>query len=448
MEKRTASGIWEAALGELQVQVSKQNYQTWLRNTTGLNLERNLFTVGVPNTFAAEWLEKRFYSLIQKTLIGITKQGLEVRFQVHPISQGPAPAKTSPASSTTTLKGTHKLTPLGLNPRYTFEDFVVGECNRLAYAAALGVAESPRAPYNPLFIYGGAGLGKTHLLHAIASVALASDRKVLYVSAEQFTNEFISAIRTKSTEEFRNKYRGVDMLLVDDIQFISGKEQTQEGFFHTFNDLHNAGHQISISCDRPPDSLPHLEDRLRSRFEWGLIVDIQPPDLETRLAILQAKAGLQLSGTSRGVLEFIARRPQYNIRELEGSLNRAIAYARIKKTPLTPELAAQALEEIAPECTSATEVKVVIESVGRHFGLTAEELKGKGKALRVTLARQVAMYLAREETNCSLASIGQELGGRDHSTVLHGYRKVASEMESNPKFRRQVSRIKAMLRPG
>ena len=449
MKERTAGEIWEAALGELQIQVSKQNYQTWLQNTVGINYEGGKFIVGASTPFAAEWLEKRFYSLIKKTLVGITKQDIDIRFHVQPTKQEAAPTMPRRARFAATPQGAQELTPLGLNPKYTFENFIVGSSNRLAHAAALGMAENPGDSHNPLFIYGGVGLGKTHLLHAIAHVALSSNLKILYVSAEQFTNEFINAIRMRNTEEFRNKYRNVDMLLVDDIHFIIGKEQTQEGFFHTFNDLHNARHQIAITCDRPPESMPLLEDRLRSRFEWGLLVDIQPPELETRLAILRSMAKQQSLAISQEVLEFIARRFEQNIRELEGSLNRISAYARLTRASLTPELAAQALGDrgTKAEPHPAITPAMVTEAVAGCFEIAPEELRGKKREQRIALARQIAMYLMREEISLPLAKIGEELGGRDYSTVLHGYRKVASGMETSPQLRRQVSQVREILHP-
>ena len=316
MKTRPAADIWQAALEELQVKVSPANYQTWLKNTVGLNYFDNCFTVGVPSSFVTESLEKRLHPLIEKTLTGITGKPLKVQFQVH-LGNGDEELAPPVPSSPSSPNYKQRTGAPKLNRRYTFSSFIVGSSNRLAHAAALGVAENPGNSYNPLFVYSGVGLGKTHLLHAIGWVALKSCPRVMYVTAEQFTNEFISAIRERRSEDFRNKYRSADVLLLDDIQFIAGKEQTQEGLFHTFNDLHTNNSQIVISCDRPPKSLTLLEDRLRSRFEWGLIVDMQPPDIETRIAILQTKAEDQKTSVPPEVLEFIARRIQKNIRELE-----------------------------------------------------------------------------------------------------------------------------------
>ncbi len=333
-----------------------------------------------------------------------------------------------------------------LNRRYTFSTFIVGSCNRLAHAAALGVAENPGNSYNPLFIYSGSGLGKTHLLHAIGWVALRSCPRIMYVTAEQFTNEFITAIRERRSDDFRNKYRCVDVLLLDDIQFIAGKEQTQEGLFHTFNDLHTANSQIVISCDRPPKSLTLLEDRLRSRFEWGLIVDMQPPDLETRVAILQTKAEEQKSSLPTDVLDFIARRIQKNIRELEGALNRVLAYARLTKSPLTVELASQALADITSDAHKRALTPDAIKNVvANFFGVSPDALSGKRRDKTTSLARQMVMYLLREELQCSWTQIGRELGNRDHSTILHGYHKVSEDVNTDHALRRDLLEIKEAL---
>ena len=424
MGARSAQEIWEAALGELQVQVTKPYYRTWLEKTAGLSFQDNQFVVGVPNTFVSEYLDKNQRSLIEKTLIGLTQPNIKVLFQVSPERETSASQIAHPAC----------------NSKYTFDSFVVSNSNRLAYAAALSVAENPGHSYNPLFMYGGVGLGKTHLLHAIYHVARANNIGVLYVSAEQFTNEFINAIREKSTAEFRGKFRSVDMLLIDDINFISGKEQTEESFFHTFNELHNANRQIVITSDCPPKSMPLLGDRLCSRFEWGLIADIQPPDFDTRLAILQAKAEQEGENVAPDVLGFIAHRIQQNIRELEGSLHRAIAYAKLFRALLTPELAAQALEDIASKGAKSISItpNLVIETVADSFQLTTSDLKSRKRDRETALARQVAMYLIKQTTNCSLAQIGLELGNRDHSTVIHASQKIVSDMDNNPYLRRKI----------
>ena len=450
MEPGSAQQIWETALGELQIQVNKANYRTWLKKTVGLSYQDNQFVVGVPNTFVAEYLEQNQRSLIEKALIGLTHQDIKVLFRVDDRQQN-SPNSNSARARGYKRQGDPSQTqqpnlPL-FNPKYTFDSFIVGNCNRLAHAAALEVAENPGHSYNPLFIYGEIGLGKTHLLHAIGHVALASNVPVLHISAEQFTNEFITALRHKKTEEFRNKYRNIDMLLIDDIQFISGKGRTGESFFHTFNELHNADRQIVITGDRSPKSMTRLEDRLRSRFEWGLIADIQPPDFETRLAILQTKAKQNGINIALDVLELIAHRIQQNIRELEGSLNRVIAYTKLVRVSLTPELAAKALEDIASKASKSASLSpnLVIEAVANSFQLSLVDLKSRKRDKETTLARQVAMYLIRQETNCSLAQIGKELGDREPITVSQAYKKIASDIDTNPDLKRRLADIQQRI---
>ncbi len=447
MKERSAREIWEAVLGELQLQLTKTNYDTWLGDTVGLSYQGDKLVVGVLSPFAVEWLERRLYSLIKKTLIGITGQNLDVHFQIHQGEHSKAvkpKGRFSRSGSLGTSNG--KTNPSTFNAKYTFDSFIVGNCNRLAHAAALGVAEKPGGAYNPLFIYGGVGLGKTHLLQAIGHFVSASKLRVLYVSTEQFTNEFIKAIRERKTEEFRQKYRSVDVLLVDDIHFIIGKEQTQEGFFHTFNDLHNANRQMVITSDRPPTSMPLLEDRLRSRFGWGLIADIQPPDLETRLAILQAKAEEKRVSMPQEVLDLIARRARRSIRELEGSLNRVIAFARLTKASLTIELATEALTEFPnPGPRRTLTPRSIITTVAKYFEVEPEALEGKRRHKQTTLARHIAVYLIREETGRPFTEIGRELGGRDHSAIIRGYEKIASAINSSPPLRADILEIREML---
>lgn len=331
-----------------------------------------------------------------------------------------------------------------LNPRYTFENFIVGNSNRLAQAAALAVAEKPAEAYNPLFIYGGVGLGKTHLLHATGHIPLKKELRVLYVSSERFTNDLIDSIRNHTTDEFRGKYRSIDVLLVDDIHFIAGKERTQEEFFHTFNTLYSANKQIVISSDRPPRAISTLEERLRSRFEWGLIADIQPPDLETRIAILRFKARKQPVPVPDEILDFIAHRVQSNIRELEGTLNRVLAYASLMKRPLTMEVATQAFQDLvtARRPPALTEI---IEAVASFYSLKPDDLTGRQRRKKIAGPRQMAMYLMRQETEASLPRIGKALGGRDHTTVLYGCQKVAEQVEIDDQMRREMLAIKELL---
>ncbi len=437
MEVGSAQEIWEAALGELQIQVSKPNYQTWLEKTVGLSYQDNQFVVGVPNIFVAEYLDKNQRSLIEKTLIGHTHRGTKILFHISTDQRDSTPSYSAWGKASDTRVSQPKF-----NGKYTFESFIVGDCNRLAYTAALGVAENSGNSYNPLFLYGGVGLGKTHLLHAIGHAASAKNIQVLYVSAEHFTNELMNALRARKTDEFRNKYRSADMLLVDDIQFISGKRQTEENFFHTFNELHNANRQIVITCDCPPKSMPLLQDRLCSRLEWGLVADIQPPDFETRLDILKAKAEQKGININLDVLEFVAFQIQRNIRELEGSLNRVIAYSKLVRSLPTLDLAAQALTDIAGKEPKAVSIApcLIIEAVANSFQLAPVDLKSQ-KRKQNALARQVAVYVIREETNLSLAQVGQELGGRDPSFVSRAYREIATDINDDPYLKRKISDI-------
>ncbi len=450
MEARSAKEVWEAALGELQLQVTRTNYDTWLKDTIGLSYDGDSFLVGAPTTFATEWLQRRLHALIKKTLKGITGFQTDVQFVVHqpqraeravPPSRAGQPKR--PHETPTKVAGNSSK----LNPKYTFASFIEGKSNRLARAAAMSVADTPGTSYNPLLIYAGAGLGKTHLLHAIGHLALERRSNFLCVNSEQFTNEFISAIQERKMGEFRDRFRKVELLLVDDIQFIADKEQTQEEFFHTFNELHSANHQIVISSDRHPKSMPLLEDRLRSRFEWGLIADIQPPELETRLAILKYKAHQQEIEIGEEILEFIARKVQSNIRDLEGSLNRVVAYAKLTRTPLTLEQATQALADIAPERSHrvALTPTLVINTVASYFGLAPQEVQGNKRTKKIALARQIVMYLLREEGQLHFGTIGRQLGGRDHSTVLHGWQKIAHDMNLDNQLRRDVLELKNLL---
>jgi chromosomal replication initiator protein len=431
MNLGSASEIWQSALEQLQHQVSPLNYDTWLKDTVGLSYQEDQLVVGVSSAFALECLERNLRPLIQKTLAKRMGHPLEVQFRVYQEVEASAPYPWYRPQ---------------FNPKYTFSSFVVGSSNRLAHAAALGVAERPGTSYNPLFIYGGVGLGKTHLLHAIGHLVLQMPINVIYVTAEQFTNEFIAGLRERRIEDFDNKYRSVDMLLIDDVQFFAGKQETQEKLFHTFNDLHNANRQIVLSSDRAPRALSLLEDRLRSRFEWGLIADIQPPDLETRVAILQAKAEEQQTEIPQEVLYFIARHIPSNIRELEGALNRVAAYAKMNRCAPTPQLASQALTEItAADFKQALTPELVITTVAEHFKLDPETLRGKRRDKPISFARQVAMYLLREETQCTWTEIGRELGGKDHKAALYGHRKIAAEIDANYALHREILQIKELL---
>ncbi|MCL1885207.1 MAG: chromosomal replication initiator protein DnaA [Dehalococcoidia bacterium] len=433
----SAKEIWEAALGELQLQVNKSNYKTFFKGTEGLAYDGDRFLIGVSNTFVSEYLEKNQRSLIEKTLLGLMHRGVNVRFQIKWAQETAPDCKSEVRRNNSAL--------YGFNPKYTFDNFIIGTGNRMAHAAALSAAERPsEQSYNPLFIYSAPGLGKTHLVQSIGHKALENNLCPVYVSGEQFTNEFVAALRERRTEEFRAKYRSADILIVDDIHFIGGKEATEESFFHTFNDLHNAGRQIVITSDRPPKSMPLLQERLRSRFEWGLAVDIQPPDFESRLAILQSKAQQAQADVSPDVLDMVAQELRKSIRELEGSLNRIIAYARLLHTHVTPELAARALKDLAgtralPEVPSSSQG--IIGLVAETFDLTADDLLGRGRCKEVAQARQVAMYVMRQQSNCSFSDIGMAFGGRNASTVSHACEKVSQDVENSYMLRRKVDDV-------
>lgn len=447
LRTKTAQEIWDTALGELQLQVSKANYRTWLEKTKGLSYQDNQLIVGVPNTFVAEYLDKNLRSLIDKTLIGITQSEVRVLFSID--NRGHyVEAKTAERSSPMpTLPVPMSANLTRLNPKYTFDTFVVSKCNRLAFAAAQGAAEKPgQSSYNPLYIYGGVGLGKTHLLNAIGNAAMSRGLHIVYVSAEQFTTEFVNAIRERRTDDFRNKYRHTDMLLIDDIQFISGKEQTEESFFHIFNELRDADRQIALTSNCPPHSIPLIADRLRSRLGWGLSTGIQAPDFKTRLAILNSKAQKEGVELAPDVLEFIAERIKQNIRELEGSLNRVVAYARLLRTIVTPELASEALEDIATKQPRTPPTPaLLLETVANYFNMDIMELKGSKRDKQTTLARQLAMYMMREQLDYSLSKIGRELGGRQPIIVSQAHKKITAEICNNPDLKQTVMDIQQRL---
>ncbi len=439
--------VWQAALGELQLQMTRETFITWLKPTRVISYEDGTLIIGVDNGYVKDWLTNRLSATIQRTVTSIIGRTVEVKFVVW--SQ-----KNEPSDQTQLLQGmelpnqaneTHQATDTAvqLNVRYTFNTFVVGASNRLAHAASLAVAEQPATAYNPLFVYGGVGLGKTHLLHAIGHECLAIGLQVLYVSSEMFTNDLINAIRTHTTDSFREKYRNTDVLLIDDIQFIAGKESTQEEFFHTFNTLHGANKQLVLSSDRPPRAMVTLEERLRSRFEWGLIADIQPPDLETRIAILSSKAKGHPVKVPYDLLYFIARQVQNNIRELEGALNRVLAYVRLTGYPLTIETAEMALVDMLARPVTLTPAEIV-EEVARYYSLDADLLRGRGRSKDIARSRQIAMYLAREETQASLPQIGEVLG-RDHTTVLYGCDQISQKIEQDDGLRRDILNIRERL---
>lgn len=436
--------IWEETLGILKKQLNVPTFKTMFQNTFPLHLQGNNLTIATPNFFIKEWLETRHAQLLSQVLNQVTGEELNVHFVVKDSQSNPTalidleeqmetgigPSVESEPTSVNDLKSP---VLLNLNPRYTFETFVVGASNRFAHAAALAVAESPATTYNPLFIYGGVGLGKTHLLQAIAHYVSRhhSYLKARYVTSERFTNDFIAAVKDRNIQSFQKKYRENDILLIDDIQFLAGKEQTQEEFFHTFNTLYEAGKQLVISCDRPPKDISPLENRLRSRFEWGLITDIQPPDLETKIAILQKKAQFESVKVPDDVLEFIASRIQSNIRELEGALNRVVAFSSLTSRPISLSTAEEVLQNIFSQEDKIITASIIIDEVCSYFGIKKEEILSSKRSQVITYPRQIAMYLCRELTDLSLPKIGEEFGGRDHTTVLHAYTKINKLIREN-----------------
>jgi len=435
-----AEQAWQAAHGQLQLEMPKAAYDTWVRDAELIAYEDGTFILGVHNAYARDWLESRLSSTIVRILTGIMNRSVEVRFTVWQALET-SEVMESIADVNSQTDEINTLSNQSLNTRYTFDNFVVGASNRLAHAASLAVAENPAQAYNPLFLYGGVGLGKTHLLHAIGNLCAQRGQEVLYVSSEEFTNDLISAIRAHTTQAFRERYRRIDVLLIDDIQFIAGKESTQEEFFHTFNTLHGQDKQIVISSDRPPKSLVTLEERLRSRFEWGLTADIQPPDFETRMAVLRGKSERAGRRIPAEIIEVIARRVQSNIRELEGALTRVVAFADLIGVPLSPQLVETALADLLPR-RSDLKPSEVVRSVADAFGLPIERMLGRDRSQEVALPRQIAMYLLREESNISLPQIGEVLGGRDHTTIMYGCEKINDLIERDDRLRRRVVEIR------
>lgn len=491
--------IWQAALGTIQLQTSRQEFDTWLRGTALLSLDNGVATIGTVSPYHKDRLEDRYMNPVRHSLTSIVGFPVNVRIVIAPqqtVRKEPPPLLDEPsvdadddllsgvpvaaepprpkpvaayharsrgrservasdgamarpaADEAVQLDFSSALRGGMLNPKYRFSSFIVGSSNRLAHAACAAVADKPARAYNPLFLYGGVGLGKTHLLHAIGNAVLDHDPEinVLYVSSEKFTNDLINAIRRQQTEEFRMRYRNIDVLLIDDIQFIGGKEGTQEEFFHTFNTLHSAAKQIVISSDRPPKAIVTLEERLRSRFEWGLIVDVQPPDLETRTAILRAKGEQLNMRVPPEVIDFLAHKIQSNIRELEGCLNRVAHYAELTRAPITTGLAVEALAELLDTSRrKRITPEMILQAVCDYYGVEGRKLKEAGRSRNVVIPRHVAMYLLREETDCSLVEIGQLLGGRDHTTVIHGSEKVAQSLNTDARLRSEVASIREKL---
>jgi len=436
-----AQQAWQATIGQLQMEMPKASFDTWVKDAQLVSCENEVFKISVQNAYARDWLENRLTITIERLLSGIMNRPQKVDFVIHHPEADPQPAEPKTIIQPAMATKAHNVS---LNSRYTFDNFVVGPNNRLAHAASLAVSENPANAYNPLFLYSAVGLGKTHLLQAIGNAVTARNFNVLYVSSEEFTNDLINSIRNHETNSFRDRYRKVDVLLVDDIHFIAGKEATQEEFFHTFNTLHGQNKQIVISSDRAPKAMSTLEERLRSRFECGLIADIQPPELETRIAILRAKAERAGRQVPYAILEAIALQIQVNIRELEGALTRVLAYSDLSGQTLTMDLASAALVDFLPKCTPVDPGQVV-NAVAKAYGISREQLQSKDRSREIALPRQVAMYLMREEANATLLQIGASLGGRDHTTVMYACDKVAAMIERDDLLRRRVFLIRDHL---
>ncbi len=445
--------IWQKSLENIKGRLTGVAFNTWFKNTEPVAIHEGSFVISTPNKFAKEWLESRHIPMIKTALHETMGQEVEVRITVRrgqpnvasapAMPPDPAASQDAPAPRRDPAPR-RSSSPTQFNPRYAFDAFVVGDGNQFAHAASVAVAENPAKAYNPLFVYGGAGLGKTHLLHAIGIYAssLHPDMRVKYITSEAFTNEFIESIRTRNPLPFQKKYRTIDLLLIDDIQFIINKEGTQEEFFHTFNTLYEGHKQVVISSDRPPKEMPALADRLRSRFEWGLIVDIQPPNLETRIAILQKKA--EVSGIDIGddVIQFIAGKRQLNVRELEGALTRVAAFADLTNSVIDVSLTKDILKEILPE-TKPKKItsRAIMTETAKFFGVSVADLTGESRSRFISYPRQVAMYLSREMTDHSLPKIGADFGGRDHTTVMHGVKKISASLKKDQEVKMQVQEL-------
>ena len=430
--------ILNEVLNLIKVELTEVSFNTWLKTIKPISISGNKIILAAPNDFTKGILEGRYLNLIKNAITQVTQQEYIIQFTI------PGEEISLNMGQSTIQENNDNNQKSQLNPKYTFDTFVIGNSNRFAHAASLAVAEAPAQAYNPLFIYGGVGLGKTHLMHAIGHYILSQNpsSKVVYVSSEKFTNELINSIRDDRNDEFRNRYRNIDVLLVDDIQFIAGKERTQEEFFHTFNALHEANKQIIISSDRPPKEIPTLEDRLRSRFEWGLIADIQPPDLETRIAILKKKAKVENISVSDNVMLYIATKIQSNIRELEGALIRIVAYSSLTNREVTEELAEEALKDIiSSNKPREITVELIKEIISQNFNVKIDDFNSKKRTRAIAYPRQVAMYLTRELTDLSLPKIGDEFGGRDHTTVIHACDKIGTDINESLDFKKRIEEI-------
>lgn len=441
--------LWSETLSVVSRLLPRPSYEAWVRPARAVGFDNGTLVLGVPSPACRQMVEERFLSILEETARQVFKKPLSIHL-VSPDSEpgqtGAFPPPSRPERTAVREDRLRDDRSSVLNARYSFESFVVGNSNRLAHAAALAVSQMPSKAYNPLFLYGGVGLGKTHLMHAIGNYVASNHThlNILYVSSETFTNEMINAIRDDRMSQFRNRFRTIDILLIDDIQFLSGKERTQEEFFHTFEALHSASRQIVMSCDRLPREIPTLTERLRSRFEWGLITDVQSPDFETRVAILRKKAQKEHLDVPDDVLTFIADRVETNIRELEGALIRLVAYLSLTRSPCTMSVAEQVLQDLLPH-PKVLSLQLIQQEVARLYGVSVDDLCSASRARNVTLPRQVAMYLARQLTDSSLPRIGQAFGNRDHTTVLHSIEKVQAALSSDPPFREMLEDIARKL---
>ena len=433
--------LWEKTLDIIKSELSEVSFNTWIKSCEPISISSDTLKISVPNSFTQDILDKRYKDLVANSIKAVCSKLYTIEFVIASEAYIKEDIKKADKTPSKSIVVNDEMSST-LNPKYTFNSFVIGNSNRFAHAASLAVAEAPAKAYNPLFIYGGVGLGKTHLMHAIGHYILDGNpnAKVVYVSSEKFTNELINAIKDDRNEEFRKKYRNVDVLFIDDIQFIAGKERTQEEFFHTFNELHDANKQIILSSDRPPKEIPTLEDRLRSRFEWGLIADIQVPDFETRMAILKKKADVENLNVANEVMGYIATKIKSNIRELEGALIRIVAYSSLTNREITVDLATEALKDIISKKQGKhITIDLIQDVVSSYFNLRVEDLKSQRRTRNVAYPRQIAMYLSRKLTDMSLPKIGEEFGGRDHTTVIHAYEKISENLKTDDSLQHTVN---------
>lgn len=454
--------IWQAVLAELELSISKANFITWFKNTGIFSVSEGQVVICVPNTFAKAWLEKKYHSMIIKSLERITERPLKkLEYKIdniknvveHEIDLN-VPAKANLENKNENDKfidgkiRNNSNSSFSLNPKYVFESFVVGKGNELAYAAAQAVVNKPGEAYNPLFIYGGVGLGKTHLLQAIGNLILKNNPSavIVYVSAEKFSNDFIQSVQEGKAKDFQNRYRNTDLLLIDDIQFIAGKDRTQESFFHTFNELHQQNKQVVLTSDRPPKAIPMLEDRLKSRFEWGMIADISSPDFETRVAILKKKCEEKKFSLDEKSVFLVASAIQSNIRELEGALNKIIVYHQLKNIEPTTDSIKNILSSVeASQGQKTVTSQKLIELVSNFYNVAIDDILGKSREKKLSFPRQIIMYILREDLKMSYPAIGEELGGRDHTTAMHAHEKIRKEIEKDMKLRQEIELIKQRI---